>query len=239
MNTNAQKSTGRYAINALLKSDKGTPKFKDKSEAINFLEECLQDANLFAPARMLVKRKLVFSGFPSEIAKFDEEGLYVLLYEGSKLKSYLQGLGILTAVFSFVVIQIWPEKPRRIAYYVTVVITIALVLILIISLLRIVVNILCKLLLGKDLWIFPNLFEEVDLKDVLRPLYKVYGPSDEAKVKKKGHEDNEGAYQEVSEHDDDNAGPPDHSAGDAGSKSNDEGGAEEPLGAKSPGSSGS
>lgn len=175
-------------MNALLresgKKSKKVPKLSTREEAIAFLLICLKDGRFFTPVKRVDKIRLLPIVTRPEDSRFTEDGYYAILYEGSKLMMCIQGLGILTCVFSFVVIQLWPEKPRKIAYYSSIGILCLMGVIAVISMLRYLINVLCKLLLGMDLWILPGLYEDVSLKENFIPLYKIYR-NDDSKDKSK------------------------------------------------------
>lgn len=176
---------GKHAVNALLRNHRDEKetvgkegkkkKIETREEAVQVLDECLKSGKYFSLAEKVGKGKLVkvIVGDKNK-DKFSEEKFYILEYEGSKLKGYIQGAIIIIAVFSLAVFQIWPERPRRIVYNIAIyAITIPLAL-LIISVIRLLVNFISFSLFGVDLWILPNLFEDVSIKENFIPFYKIF-----------------------------------------------------------------
>lgn len=186
---------GKHASNALLRYNHNrSPEKKflnitTREEALKVLNECLKTTLYFVPVNKIDKNKIVRVYYNPEKDVFNEETFYMLIYEGSKLKAYLQGTGILVSIFSLAVIQIWPEKPRKIVYFVVLFIISLLIALLIISIIRLLVNIFCKAVLGLDLWILPNLYEDVSFKENFIPMVKIYKSDVLLTDGDNGHED--------------------------------------------------
>ncbi len=87
---------------------------------------------------------------------FDESGYFAWIYEGNKTVSHFMTAALVIGFFCCVCFQIWPTFLKIFVWYMSV--SLLLVIFFLISVRAFVF--LCVWIVGYELWIWPNLFDE-------------------------------------------------------------------------------
>jgi translocation protein SEC62 len=124
---------------------------------------------------------------------------YIWVYQGSSLRGLLIGTGVLAVVLAGVMFPLWPAAPRQGVYYLSLALLGFIGGIMGLGVVRAILWLLLKLLLGRSGWLFPNLFADVGFFESFVPVW-----SWDNSIKKKVSASNSKAVEPSSDMDDDN-----------------------------------
>lgn len=81
------------------------------------------------------------------------------------------GLGVLLVTLAGVMFPLWPALPRQGVYYISLLLIGFVGFILALGVVRAILWMLLKILLGKGGWLFPNLFADVGFFESFVPFW--------------------------------------------------------------------
>jgi translocation protein SEC62 len=107
----------------------------------------------------------------SDPSSYDLNSYYIWLYQGSSMKPKLYAAGVLIAIMVVVMFPLWPENMRIGVWYLSMAALGFVGFLLAVSVIRIVMFGLTKVLLSPGIWIFPNLYADVGFFASFVPLW--------------------------------------------------------------------
>ncbi|CEP17683.1 hypothetical protein [Parasitella parasitica] len=119
---------------------------------------------------------------PNPTQEVKEDGYYMWIWEGSKVKLYMGAAALVAVVLAGVLFPLWPTFLRLGVWYLSIGVLCLIGLFFAIALVRLVLYIVTYPILPRGFWIFPNLFEDVGIIDSFIPLYG-FDPVKEKKSK--------------------------------------------------------
>ncbi|KAI7902306.1 translocation protein Sec62-domain-containing protein [Cokeromyces recurvatus] len=121
---------------------------------------------------------------PNPVQEFKEDGYYMWIWEGSKVKLYLGAVGLVAIILAGVLFPLWPNFLRLGVWYLSVGVLCLIGLFFAIALIRLILYIITYPILPRGFWLFPNLFEDCGIIESFIPLYG-FDPVKEKKPSKK------------------------------------------------------
>jgi translocation protein SEC62 len=164
---------GKHAVNCLLRPGYQTSALAKKVPVPDrpTAEAIVRDLHTFG--FFLKAEKNEKSRFlklvPEQI--FTPEGYYFWVYQGSQWKGYLIGLGVVLVVLAGVMFPLWPALPRQGVYYLSLALLGFIGCIMGLGVLRAIIWLCLKLLIGRGGWLFPNLFADVGFIESFIPFW--------------------------------------------------------------------
>lgn len=107
----------------------------------------------------------------TETQTWDQDSYYIWIYQGSSLRGLLIGTGVLAVVLAGVMFPLWPAAPRQGVYYLSLALLGFIGGIMGLGVIRAILWLLLKLLLGRSGWLFPNLFADVGFFESFVPVW--------------------------------------------------------------------
>ncbi len=114
--------------------------------------------------------------FPNKftIAKsqtFTNDNYYFWVYQGSQWRGIALGFGVIFIILAGVMFPLWPALPRQGVYYLSLLLIGFIGFIMGLGVIRAILWMLLKILLGKGGWLFPNLFADVGFIESFKPFW--------------------------------------------------------------------
>ncbi|PVU92363.1 hypothetical protein BB561_003871 [Smittium simulii] len=160
---------GKSALNALIREkDKKNPFFETREEAIENLELLLDWGLIVRVDRSEGDPRLLRL---NHMQNFSEEYYFAWIYQGSKLRIILGGIGLVLIVLAGVMFPLWPLKLRILSWYLSMAALGFLGLLFVIAIIRLIIYVITIFSHPPGLWIFPNLFEDVGFFESFVPFY--------------------------------------------------------------------
>ncbi|VEU37887.1 unnamed protein product [Pseudo-nitzschia multistriata] len=167
---------GEKLVNFLAEPKRGTkwpkdlPRFESRQDAIAVCKELCK-------LQFILRCDKQGKGELSMVRnrEFDESGYFAWIYEGNKTMSHFMTAALVIGFFCCVCFQIWPTFLKVFVWYMSV--TLLLFIFFLISARAFIF--LCVWIIGYDLWIWPNLFDEqLGFWDSFKPFisFKPTGP---------------------------------------------------------------
>jgi len=160
---------GEKLVNFLFEPKKGVkwpkslPRFKSRQDAIDVCK-ALCELHYMHRSEKVGKGELAVS----RIRDFDETTYFTWMYEGNKTFSHFMTTLLIVGFLFFTCYPIWPQWLKIFAWYMSVTF---LIVVFTLCLVRGFVFMIVWIL-GYDLWILPNLFdEELNVSDSFKPIY--------------------------------------------------------------------
>lgn len=151
---------GEGAINALLadsyKRVKKAPEAGSVDEARKIMKCLLENGFILRASRM--GNSKFFQ--PDSSRVWDDDALFVWVYEGTQLRSILIAILVLVAVFCAVMYPLWPYRLQRCVWYLVMLAMGFVGLIIAIACIRLVLFCITFVVAKPGWWLFPNLFED-------------------------------------------------------------------------------
>eukprot|EP00519_Triparma_laevis_P009031 CAMPEP_0182506078 /NCGR_PEP_ID=MMETSP1321-20130603/20536_1 /TAXON_ID=91990 /ORGANISM="Bolidomonas sp., Strain RCC1657" /LENGTH=281 /DNA_ID=CAMNT_0024711747 /DNA_START=22 /DNA_END=864 /DNA_ORIENTATION=- len=139
------------------------PKINDRLEATEVARQLLQHNLLLRASK---KEKGILQ--PVQSKDFEEDGLYVWVYEGDQTMSNVLTAVLILGFLACVCFPIWPAVLKVWVWYLSVTLLLGIIGICLVRGLVFVVF----WILGRDFWILPNLFDEsLGVAESFVPLY--------------------------------------------------------------------
>ncbi|KAI8967960.1 translocation protein Sec62-domain-containing protein [Mycotypha africana] len=117
--------------------------------------------------------------------KVQEDGYYMWIWEGSKLKVYLGAIGLVAVILAAVLFPLWPNFLRLGVWYLSIAVLCLVGLFFGIAIVRLILYCITWPFLPRGFWLFPNLFEDVGIIESFIPLYGFDPVKEKAPAKKK------------------------------------------------------
>ena len=159
---------GKRLMECLLEN-KGWPKqlppIADSPTALLVAQELIKK-EFFHRSEKVKDKKGVLQLSPRNV--FEEAGYYTWMYSGSMTWSNLATGGVIAVVIGFTLLPIWPEFMKKILWYISVTFLLFTFTFILIRFLVFLVS----WILGRELWIFPRLFDEsLSFYESFKPVY--------------------------------------------------------------------
>ncbi|KAI9486767.1 MAG: translocation protein Sec62-domain-containing protein [Benjaminiella poitrasii] len=129
---------------------------------------------------------------PNPVQEFKEDGYYMWIWEGSKVKLYMGAVGLVAVILAGVLFPLWPNFLRLGVWYLSVGVLCLIGLFFAIALIRLLLYIITYPVLPRGFWLFPNLFEDCGIIESFIPLYG-FDPVKEKKTSSKKVKDSSSA----------------------------------------------
>lgn len=170
---------GKHGANAILRSkyhEKRTkdspllPHTKNYNDAKEIFNSLLELGFIY-PVHRLNDGKTLRKYSVQEITKFSDDDYYVWVYQTSQLKNTLLGILVLLIVFIGVLSPLWPSFMKIGTYYLSVGILGILLSFFALAIVRLILYVIVRVVIGRELWLFPNLFADVGFFESFVPLF--------------------------------------------------------------------
>lgn len=149
----------------LQKWPKTLPKITDQGVAREIAELMIQN-NFFHRSEKVPDKKRMLR--MCKVNVYEESGYYTWMYEGSMMWSNIGTVLLIAAVIGFTLLPIWPDIAKKVLWYMSCTF---LIFTLSFCLIRALLF-LFGWIVGYEVWIFPNLFDEsLTFQDSFKPIY--------------------------------------------------------------------
>jgi translocation protein SEC62 len=184
--TAADTGLGRAAVKALLSPAyskvKNAPPIADEAAAIHFLTTTIPYAfylrvdrgdHLPPPPPQAGQAPQKPQDQPralriAQMQKFTPDDYFVFLIEGSQLKVYAGGIGMVAVVLAGCMFPLWPSSMRVGVWYLSIAVLGLIGAFFGLAIVRLIFWMITKVAAKPGIWIFPKLFEDVGFVGVLR-----------------------------------------------------------------------
>jgi translocation protein SEC62 len=158
---------GKHAVNALCRDfEDGKIVINDRETGNEYMQKLLTEKLIIKVEKDGKKLK------PENNQSFDDQGYYVLLYEGGKVTGMLMGIGVLIVVFIGVLFPLWPSFMRQGVYYLSLCSMGFLMFVMALGVIRLILWLVLVITIGRGGWLFPDLFADKGVIESFTPLWR-------------------------------------------------------------------
>lgn len=118
-------------------------------------------------------------------ASVDANAYYAWIYRNPNPYIMFYGLGFMILILCLILFPLWPTVMKKGVWKLSIVVMVLVSLFFVIALLRLITYLITLFVMGKTLWIFPNLFADCGVIESFKPLYSFVSKKKKSKSKKK------------------------------------------------------
>lgn len=149
---------------------KSLPKISDVAVALAVGNALLNKGFFHRSEKQDVKKgsERILTVSPVSRQTFEEAGVFTWMYQGNMMWTHVMSGALIAVVIGFTLLPIWPDIAKKVLWYISVTVLIAIFLLCLIRF----VAFLVMWILGYEFWVFPRLFDEtLSFQDSFKPVW--------------------------------------------------------------------